>query len=645
MPWNDGLEPGSSAHNIAASQAARLRVIAGPGTGKSFAMKRRVARLLEEGVEPARILAVTFTRVAAEDLHRELVQMNVPGADNLRATTLHSLALRALMRAHVLIATGRVPRPLNDFERRPLEIDLARGHGGLREVRKKIKAFEAAWSRTQNQAPGVAEGEDQAFEMAFRDWLSFHRCMMIGEVIPEFLAYLKDNPLAPERTEYSHILVDEYQDLNRAEQELIQLLANQAEICIVGDDDQSIYSFRHAHPEGIREWCIDHEPPPTDAGLAECRRCPARVVRMANSLIGHNQNRDADRTLLERPANGEGVVQILRFGSVAQEVDGIATGVAQMVAEGVAPGSILILAQRSVIGTPIYEGLIERGVPAVSYYAESELETEFTQERYSYLRLLADNDDRVALRWLVGLYSNNSNEPGYRRVRQHCENSGLSPWAVMDALANGDLQLAHTGALIIRFAEVKARVEHLSAVFEAHGLRAIIDDLFPEGEDRVRDLRALMIAAIEGDPDSSVRDCLSPVNEAITKPEIPEDVTDVRIMSLHHSKGLSAAVTIIAGCIEGLLPRQPDDDLSQDEKRAALEEQRRLFYVGITRVKSLPELGIPGTLILSSAGEMPLADAMRAGISPAQVVYGDARLLPSRFFREFGGNAPQPVQG
>jgi superfamily I DNA/RNA helicase len=303
------------------------------------------------------------------------------------------------------------------------------------------------------------------------------------------------------------------------------------------------------------------------------------------------------------------------------------------------------LAQRGVIGTPIYEGLIEKEVPVVSYYSEAELETEFAQERYAYFRLLADRDDRVTLRWLLGLYSAKWNEAGYRRVRQHCEANGLSPWQVLEALSSEELSLPYTGPLVVRFEEVKARVEHLATLHLVGGLQDVIDDLFPAEEPRVRDLRALALKTLEEQPDLAPLEFLLAVNEAITTPEIPENVAEVRIMSLHKSKGLSAPVTIVAGCIEGLLPRQPDDDLSAEEKQASLEEQRRLFYVGITRVKAAPEKDIPGTLILSSSGEMPLADAMQAGISPAQVVYGTARLLPSRFLREFDGNAPAAVAG
>jgi DNA helicase II / ATP-dependent DNA helicase PcrA len=132
MAWSDGLLPGTPTYAIASSANARVRVVAGPGTGKSFAMKRRVARLLEEGAQPSIILPVTFTRVAAEDLHRELVNMGVPGCDALTGRTLHSLALRLLLRNHVLVATGRTARPLNEYEEAPLVADLERAHGGKR---------------------------------------------------------------------------------------------------------------------------------------------------------------------------------------------------------------------------------------------------------------------------------------------------------------------------------------------------------------------------------------------------------------------------------------------------------------------------------------------------------------------------------
>lgn len=645
MAWSDGLNPLSPAYGIAASANARVRVIAGPGTGKSFAMKRRVARLLEEGVDPRSILPVTFTRVAAEDLHRELVGMNVPGCEALNGVTLHSLALRILMRNHVLGATGRIPRPLNDFELKPLEADLAEAHGGVRELRKKTKAFESAWARLQHDEPGyVQHPDDLAFERDLYGWLIFHRAMLIGEVIPQLYSYLHANPLAHERSEFHHILVDEFQDLNRAEQGVIALLSNAANVCVVGDDDQSIYSFKHAHPEGIRTWLAENAGA-DDLTLDDCRRCPTRVVAMANALIACNVNRPNPRALTPLAANGQGDVRILQYVTLDDEITGVTNLIVNMVANGVPPGDILVLAQRGVIGTPIYNALHAQAVPVRSYYAEAELDAQGAQERFAYLKLLVDREDRVALRWLVGLNSANWLCGGYRRLRGFADAQAISPWQALCALADGLVRVPHTGPLVSRFRVIRAEIDRLAALHIDAGTGGIVEEFFPDGDDGVRDLRALALGLVEGDPAIALDQFLSDLSDAITKPEIPTEIEDVRIMSLHKSKGLSAPVTIIAGCIEGLLPKQPRDGLTAAETLAEIEEQRRLFYVGISRVKSLPTAGKPGTLILTNSRMMPLATAMGAGIAPAQVNYGDAHMIASRFIREMGASAPAPVAG
>jgi DNA helicase-2/ATP-dependent DNA helicase PcrA len=642
MPWSDDMVAGTPAYAIAASVNPRIRVVAGPGTGKSFAMKRRVARLLEEDVEPDGILPVTFTRVAAEDLHRELVGMGVPGCDALNGVTLHSLSLKMLMRNHVLEATGRTARPLNEFEAEALVCDLMQAHGGKRAVGRLRKAYEAAWARLQHHQPVYAQSpEDAAFAADLRAWMIFHEAMLIGEVIPQLYEYLRSNPAAPERTEFQHILVDEFQDLNRAEQGVIQLLSGQAHVCIVGDDDQSIYSFKHAHPEGIREWNVANATA-DDLELAECRRCPTTVVHMANSLIEHNQLRLVTRQLTPRAANGPGDVRIMQFNRLADEVSGIVDVVRQMIDDGVPPGDILILAQRGIIGTPIYETLHGYNVPVRSYYAEAELDAEDAQWRFALLKLFVDREDRVALRWLVGYPGHNFNATGYRRVREHCEEHGLSPWQALEQLSSGALEIRYTGNIVTAFNEI---VQELDVLEGFPDLAAVIDHLLPAGDDSIRDLRDLATRVLaevgEGDREA----WLFQLMQAITRPEVPSEIQDVRIMSLHKSKGLSAPVTIVAGCVEGLLPQQPEQGTPHAEAAAMIEEQRRLFFVAISRVKAVLEAGKPGTLMLTYSRRMPIAEAMRANITFVGSGRNYARLNASRFINELGPHAPQPVAG
>lgn len=645
MAWHEDLDHESPAYLIAASENRYVRVVAGPGTGKSFAMKRRVARLLETEVDPSNILPVTFTRVAAEDLHRELVGMDVPGCEDLQGTTLHSLALRTLMRNHVLAATGRTPRPLNDFEMKALEADLAVNHGGIREVRIKIKAFESAWARLQHEEPGYAQSpEDAAFEAELLAWLIFHRAMLIGEAIPQFYRYLFTNPAADERSEYLHILVDEYQDLNKAEQGVIALMADDAEVCIVGDDDQSIYSFKNAHPEGIREWADEHEDS-ADFGLVECRRSPRIVVEMANSLISFNQDRPDPRELQPMDENGDGEVGIIQYATLDQEVQGVVGIVSELVAEGVPPGDILVLAQRRVVGTPIYEGLVNNEIAAQSYYAESELDAEEARRRFAILKLFVDREDRVALRWLLGLGSGSWLAGGYRRLRDYCSENETTPWTTLESLVDGSLKIPYTAALVQKYKAIKEEIEQIEEIFADLGLSGTVDSLFPEDDQTVRDIRALALGLITDNDDIDRTGFLRELTSLITTPEIPTEIEDVRIMSLHKSKGLSAPVTIVAGCVEGLLPMRPNDTMTDAQKLAHLEEQRRLFYVGISRVKAAPAAGKPGTLILTYSQEMPLATAMGAGTVPADQNYGNAVLIASRFIAELGPSAPPAVVG
>jgi len=261
MPWDADLDKNSIAYAIAADQSRYIRVLAGPGTGKSFALKRRVARLLESAVVPERLLPVTFTNIAAEDLQRELIQVGAPNCEDIRAGTLHPICMRILTRQHVLQGTGRISRPLNRFEMEPLLQDLPANFGDKRQRAKRIRAYEAAWARLQHDIPGFALTEgDRDFESQLVAWLRFHRDMLIGEIIPLVYQYLRDNPVAPERQLYDHVLVDEYQDLNRAEQAVIDMLSENAHICAVGDDDQSLYSFKYAHPAGIRSFPDSHAP-------------------------------------------------------------------------------------------------------------------------------------------------------------------------------------------------------------------------------------------------------------------------------------------------------------------------------------------------------------------------------------------------
>lgn len=211
MAWNDGLDPESSAFKFAADNSRIIRVVAGPGTGKSFGLRRRVARLIEEGQDPRKILAVTFTRTAAQDLKKEIAAVGVDGADKVTAKTLHSFCFGILNRKSIIESTGRYPRPMLDFEQKPMLYDLDGNFGNVHAKQERIRAFEAAWARLQSEEPGFpSDDTDKRFQKQIISWLKAHKAMLFGEMIIEAYHYLRNNPFCPERSEFDHVLVDEY---------------------------------------------------------------------------------------------------------------------------------------------------------------------------------------------------------------------------------------------------------------------------------------------------------------------------------------------------------------------------------------------------------------------------------------------------
>ena len=633
--WDDGLE--EAPRRIAEIDHTPLRVLAGPGTGKTFALIRRAARLLSEGVTPSRILVCTFTRTAAADLRKELTNLGVNGAAQVYAGTLHAFCFSLLSRTDVLLLTDRVPRPLLKFEERFLLEDLeAEGLGGISARRKRLDAFNAAWARLQTDEPGwPTEPIDRTFHAALVGWLRFHEAMLIGELVPETLRYLRENPASPDRTAYDHVLVDEYQDLNRAEQKLLDLLSEAGNIAVIGDEDQSVYSFKYAHPEGISTFDQTHIDT-HDEELEECRRCPEIIIEMANSLI-ENNNRINPIMLRPRGGNPAGEVLVLQWRNIEEEAQGIAHIIQDRVQRNqVVPGRILVLSPRRQFGYAIRDALNSLEVHAHSFFHEEALDGNpkniagcDAQQAFTLLTLLANLEDRVALRCWCGFGSTSLQKGEWKRLREHCERTGISPRTALEQLISGQMNLAHVTRIIARYRELQRKLMDLA---NTAGLE-LVDSLFPGNEAWASSFRSLA-ANIDGD-DYDAKKLRESLRIGITQPELPTDVDYVRIMSLHKSKGLTADMVIVVGCMEGLIPHIRDD--SDLERNRSLEEQRRLFYVAITRTRE--------TLVLSSVTELPrgLAHRMRAHVGRGNETH--ALTIASRFLSELGPARPAAVLG
>ena len=319
------------------------------------------------------------------------------------------------------------------------------------------------------------------------------------------------------------------------------------------------------------------------------------------------------------------------------EAEGLAKFIRNRIeANIVKPGKVLVLAPRRQFGYGIREALNRVGVPAHSFFYEESLDGNPTedsdcaaQEAFTLLTPLARPDDRVALRCWCGFGNSSINCKAWARIRQHSASSGEPPRAVLEQLAGSTLTLPYTGPVVVRFRLLQARLAELNGLQGTE----LVDALFPVLAEWTGPIRTIAASfAIDG----AAKTLLEMIQRGITQPELPTDVEYVRVMSLYKSKGLTADLVIVVGCIEGLAPFLPRN-ASPDEKQRALEEQRRLFFVAITRSTQ--------TLVLSSVTQLSRADAWKMG---AKVYGGDeenAFAIASRFMSELGPQRPVAVRG
>jgi DNA helicase-2/ATP-dependent DNA helicase PcrA len=630
MTWSDSLV--GSALDIAGSDEPVIRVMAGPGTGKSFAMKRRAMRLVEQGQIGSRILAVTFTNNAAKSLRDDLESVGETGSTPIHVATLHSLCLSILNQENALSAVGRKTRFLLKYELRYLVKDLAHeGHfGSATACVERLHAFEAAWARLNSEEPGwPLDPIDRRFSSTILAWLRFHKCMLLGELVPETVRYLKANPSSAFRNAYDHVIVDEYQDLNRAEQALVDLIKGVGSLAVVGDENQSIFGFRFAHPEGIRDFHQNHETT-FDIPLEECRRCPANIVSMANSLILNNHPSSTVPILRPLDSSSSGRVEIVKWDTLEAEIQGVSHIVESLIdQEGYLPREIMVLSPRKSIGIGIKDLLKAKQVPVHSYFEEEFLTSILAQESLTLLSLMVNKRDAVSLRVWIGLGAVNGSVGSYQTVKYYCELYGLSLFDCLEGLIDGSLTISRVSPIIGRYSELNRRLESL----QNRTVSQIIDELFPVGNLDIAPLREL---ALEMLPQVSNNEEFFKlfVNELLI-PSSPTDGNFVRVMSLQKSKGLTSRVTIVTSCVAGIIP--DDADIATALGREEIREQRRLFYVAITRSTEV--------LFLSLFKFIDYAAAQKLRVNVTGVSRTQGRTQPSRFITELGTEMPLPISG
>ncbi|MCL1981783.1 MAG: ATP-dependent helicase, partial [Clostridiales bacterium] len=454
MLWDNGLENGSPIYNFAVDDSRVIRVVAGPGAGKTFALQRRIMRLLEKDkIPPEKILVITYSKAAAEYLKNDILNIGIEGAEGIVAATLHGLCYN-LISKNSNIAQARHLRILHQFEQKPMLYDLHMRYGTLQQKKERIRAFEA-----KLETGGSSE---EWFAEVVLEWLENHNAMLFGEIITQTIRYLRENPFCPEMSKFSHVLVDEYQDLNKMEQTVVDLLSANGNLTVIGDGEQSIYGFKHAHPDGIRDFgethkgCSDHE-------FWECRRCPKTVAEMAQHLMSHSGSR-ATKAVMPFEGNQAGEVETVVSETSQDEAKKIAGMIKAEIDSGqIGIEDVLVLVPMRNIADNLREELTALGISTKSFFKERVLKTDQQKKAFSMLNLLANPDDMVSLRFLLGQGGGECRAMNYEKLLEYANKNGLAVLDVLGKCARGELKIPYTIKLAKVYADVRRELDDLKA--------------------------------------------------------------------------------------------------------------------------------------------------------------------------------------
>ncbi|MXV89814.1 MAG: ATP-dependent helicase [Acidimicrobiia bacterium] len=569
LPWLEGIQ-GEQARELIQSDASVIRVVAGPGSGKTTCLKRRTRRLIEgDGIDPESVFVGTFTRVIANELQEEL------GSD-IRVQTLHSLA-RELLSANPAACQGMNLRFLLKYEEDSLLYDVADSYEssdiyGRRNELRLLQAHRASRMEYQHAK----------FSGAVRLWLQRHRAMLIGEVVFLCVSGLENEDITPGI--FDHVVIDEYQDLTAAEQELVWLIWSCAgSLTVMGDNNQSIYGFRHNHPDGI-EGFLDKwtDSDIRDLTFLENRRCGDDILVAANLMMAEAGSGSPP---MIASSGRIGDLTSLHWPTVDDEVEGLSILMRERDNE-----SFLVLVPRRFIGYRIAEAI---GDEAQTYFTEEVLEHPIAQEAFAAASILAEPDDPVACRAWLGFHgtssrmATNRNSDAYRSVELDTAGEGL-----VRGIVDGTLVVTGKGKM-----QVLQRARRAVDLWEENLLpQETIEQVFcdsaaraePDPEKRrwlLQDLKELRDAAVEilsSQEQPSLQTTLSVLRYRIATRaplrESPSSAARVKIMTLHSAKGIEADNVVIAGVSDQIMP-------GLDKEQSVISEQRRLLYVAMTRAR------------------------------------------------------------
>ena len=605
-------------------------IIAGAGSGKTRVLTSRIAYMLEQGVKPWNILALTFTNKAARQMRERIEQMVEGSASHyIRMGTFHSVFSRILRENAERIGypqTFTIYEP-NDCKNLIKAICKERN---LADDKYKPARVLSRISYAKNAliTPGayVANtsfaAEDRQMQMPQFGEIYVEYCrrckangaMDFDDLLLQTNILLRDCPdvLTKYQEQFQYILVDEYQDTNYAQYIIIRRLSmHHGRVCVVGDDAQSIYSFRGAKIENILSFRNDY-PSAQTFKLEQNYRSTQTIVNAANSVIEHNSRRMEKKCFSE--GDGGEKIKIVRSSSDREEGEMIATALRERLREtGDKWNEVVILYRTNAQSAAMEQALRRRNIPYRIYKGSSFYDHKEIKDMLAYMRLVINPKDDEAFKRVVNYPARGIGETTVGRIQQLAEQRGGSMWEAVDALVDeaatlGDAMQKTIARKVTEFVNLirslqaersaKALYDFGLEVASRTGILAQYrQENTPEAQSAIDNIEELLntMQLFKEQREAEIRNGEREESEQPTVEEWMQNImllTDmdneeegdddkVTLMTVHSSKGLEYKYVYILGCEENLFPSQ-----RALESPDGVEEERRLFYVALTRAKS-----------------------------------------------------------
>ena len=596
-----------------------LLVLAGAGSGKTRVLTCRIAHLIDSGVPAWKILAITFTNKAAREMVERVDALSGESGKDAWVSTFHSCCARILRRDIEKLGYKREFAIYDEDDRMTVIKGVAKSLE-LNDKEFPPKAIKAAISDAKNRMLTPREwlkdaGDNfrnrklceayEKYEIALRG----NNALDFDDLLIKTLELLSEHPpvLQYYQDKFDYVLVDEYQDTNIAQYQFVRLMAGgKRNLCVVGDDDQSIYGWRGADIRNILEFEKDF-PDCRVIKLEQNYRSTANILDAANQVIAHNAGRK-EKALWTQCDPGD-KVGLYHAMDERDEAAFAALMSKKLISQGMRPGEIAVLYRTNAQSRVLEEAFVRAGVPNRIYGGQRFYDRKEVKDLIAYMRALVNPDDDVSVRRIINEPKRGIGDSTVEALALYAGENDLSLMAaVLDSEGAGLSSRAQR--LVGGFADLMVELteamysmsitEFVSALIEKTGyVRALEESKTEENQTRIENIRELEGAVSEFaklNPEGTLTDFLENVALITDVDNLNQTSGAVTLMTLHSAKGLEFDAVFLVGMEEGVFP------LSRalfDE--TALEEERRLAYVGITRAKKKLYLSHAHTRMLYNA--------------------------------------------